>query len=207
MNALMRRLVVERDGRQCVYCKGACPFLKGEKCNLPAKTLSAAAYWRLDGLRSPLGRLQVDHTFGKTHEEWNEVAVLCPCCHAKKVTGGGPVFEAEMEYLATVGPEPDEYRIAHEQEAAEKPVRKTARKAKAKEYRRATKERLKRPASKLKSKHRNAGRSTPVKPARGVRKRSGSTSDAPTFRMKYSRISTKDEEQRARPNYNSFKHP
>ena len=128
MNAAQRRLVIERDGRECILCKGSCTFQKGEKCNLPAKTLNDAAYWKLDSLRSPLGRLQVDHVDGKSHEEWDRVATLCPCCHSKKVQGGGAVYEAEVAYLLTVGDEPEEYRVAREQEVLEKPVRKAKRK-------------------------------------------------------------------------------
>lgn len=199
MNATMRRMHIERDARECVHCHGSCPFLNGEKCNLPAKTLSAAAYWRLDGLRSPMGRLQVHHAYGKSHEGWDECATVCPCCHAKCTQGGGAVQESVLAHLATVGPEPEAYRIAREQEAAEKPVRKAARKVKARAYRKAQKARVQR---KLQGKA-DAVKKTEKSLQRGRKP----TAARPTTRKPRSKISQKDADQRARPNFNTFRTP
>lgn len=131
MNPDQRRLLIERDGRECQNCHGACPYrTDGLACKLVAKTLPAVTYWKLDRLRAhqPWLRLQVDHLDGKRHEEWDRCWTLCDCCHKAKVQGGGAVYDRGVAYLATVGPEPEEYRIAREQEAADKPKRKAARK-------------------------------------------------------------------------------
>jgi hypothetical protein len=209
MNALQRRLIIERDGRECVYCHGTCPFQKGEKCNLPAKSLTAGAYWKLDSLRSPLGRLQVDHVDGKKHEDWNRVASLCPCCHSKKVQGGGAVYDAEVAYLLTVGDEPEEYRLAREQESADKPVRKATRKAKAKAHRKAQKAKL----EKSRTSPRGMSTKSPVsghedtekKPSRfGKKKEAQKARASLAIPMRYSSLPSKIQEQRNRPNYNTF---
>lgn len=190
MNAAMRRLIIEREGRECLFCKGTC-HLQKEKCNVPAKTLPAATYWKLDSLRSPLGRLQVDHVYGKKREGWNEVATLCPCCHSKKQQGGGAIFEDEVNYLAFVSDEPEEYRVAREQEASEKLVRKAKRKAKSKAARKAQKAKLEKAKAK--------------KPSRfGKKKEAQKARAALAFPMKYSSPSRKAQEQNARRNWNVY---
>lgn len=129
MNARQRQIAIERDQRECVNCHGTCPYQKGGKCLLPLKTLSAERYWKLDAQLPPIGRLQVDHVYGKSRESWNEVATLCPCCHSKKVQGGGAVYEAEVAYLATLGAPPKEYVEEQLKEAMAKPKRKAKKKA------------------------------------------------------------------------------
>lgn len=190
----MRRILIERDGRECQNCHGACHLRSdGLKCQLVSNTLPLVTYWRLDALREsqPYLRLQVHHTEGKDHEEWDKCVTLCPCCHAKATQGGGAVHETVTAYLATVGEEPPEYTTARLQEQQDKPVRKAKRKAKAKAARKAVKAKREKVEAK--------------KPSRfGKKKEAQKARASLAIPMRYSSLDSKSKAQSERRNWNVY---
>lgn len=160
MNSTQRRLVIERDGFQCVACRTegkTCPYRgkNDEPCKLLAADLLPAVYWKLDANRPAYMRLQVDHIIGRVGgvevtEAWENVAILCNCCHAAKAK----VREIEIAYAATFkGMETPEYLAALAEEAAGFDA-KRAKKAKARSasYQKAKEKAGGSPLSKMKGK-------------------------------------------------------
>lgn len=132
MNQVQRRLIIERDGRECVICRqdGQTCAGNSEPCKLSSPTLNAVTYWKLDANRPTYARLQVDHIIGRVGgaektERYENVATLCPCHHARK---DRTMKERELAYAAVFeGTEPQEYLAELAQEAIDAKKRKTSK--------------------------------------------------------------------------------
>lgn len=167
MNAAQRKIIIERDGRECVICREDGERCKGssEKCNVPSPTLNTVTYYKLDANRPAFARLQVDHILSRgggveVAEAWHHLATLCECHHRRKDKA---MKERELAYAAIFeGKETEEYLAELAQEAIDAKKRKTSKaRSRKRQYEHTKKKAGGSPLSKQKGKNPMSGKKKP----------------------------------------------